>query len=334
MMDEPLDAEHLPVLVDEALRYLAPERGGLYVDATVGLGGHAEALLDAAGARLLGIDRDPEALERAAARLARFGSRVRLLQGRFGELRRLLAEGEGPEARPAGVLADLGLSSLQLDTPGRGFSFRFDAPLDMRMGPGGETAGEIVNRYPEADLTRIFKEYGEERQARRVARAVVEAREEAPIETTGRLRDVILEVKGLGAAGPGGPRREGRVDPATRVFQALRIEVNRELAELERFLDEAARLLGGDGRLVVISYHSLEDRIVKNTFRDLARGEIDEVTGRPRAESRILEVLTKKPVRPSADEVARNRRARSGRLRAAARRAAPDREHRRRPPEP
>jgi 16S rRNA (cytosine1402-N4)-methyltransferase len=325
-MDEPLDAEHLPVLVEEALRYLAPERGGLYVDATVGLGGHAEALLEAAeGARLLGIDRDPEALELSRARLARFGPRVRLVQGRFSELRPLLAEAEGPEARPAGVLADLGLSSLQLDTPGRGFSFRFDASLDMRMGPGGETAGEIVNRYPEADLARIFKEYGEERQARRVARAIVEARLEAPIDTTGRLRDVILEVKGLGGgAAPGGPRREGRVDPATRVFQALRIEVNRELAELERFLDEAARLLDGEGRLVVISYHSLEDRIVKNVFRDLARGEIDEVTGRPRAESRILEVLTKKPVRPSADEVARNRRARSGRLRAAARRALPD----------
>ncbi|HEX6200051.1 MAG TPA: 16S rRNA (cytosine(1402)-N(4))-methyltransferase RsmH [Thermoanaerobaculia bacterium] len=321
-----MDADHLPVLVDETLRYLAPERGGLYVDATVGLGGHAEALLEAAeGARLLGIDRDPEALRRAGTRLARFGPRVRLVQGRFSELRRLLAEAEGPEARPAGVLADLGLSSLQLDTPGRGFSFRFDAPLDMRMGPGGETAGEIVNRYPEADLARIFKEYGEERQARRVARAVVEARLEAPIDTTGRLRDVILEVKGLGGGtAPGGWRREGRVDPATRVFQALRIEVNRELAELERFLDETARLLDGEGRLVVISYHSLEDRIVKNVFRDLARGEIDEVTGRPRAESRILEVLTRKPVRPSADEVARNPRARSGRLRAAARRALPD----------
>lgn len=337
-MDEPLDADHLPVLVEEVLRYLAPERGGLYVDATVGLGGHAEALLEAAeGARLLGIDRDPEALVRARARLGRFGSRVRFAQGRFSELRRLLAEAEGPEARPAGVLADLGLSSLQLDTPGRGFSFRFDAPLDMRMGPGGETAGDIVNRYPEADLTRIFREYGEERQARRVARALVEAREDAPIDTTSRLREVILESKGMTPGGPGGARREGRVDPATRVFQALRIEVNRELAELERFLDEAARLLGDDGRLVVISYHSLEDRIVKNTFRDLARGEIDEVTGRPRAESRILEVLTKKPVRPSPEEVARNPRSRSGRLRAAARRALPslqDLPDRGRSPEP
>lgn len=324
-MDEPLDADHLPVLVEEILRYLAPERGGLYVDATVGLGGHAEAILEAAeGARVLGIDRDPEALARARARLGRFGPRVRFARERFSELGRLVAEAEGPAARPAGVLADLGLSSLQLDTPSRGFSFRFDAPLDMRMGPGGETAGEIVNRYPEADLVRIFKEYGEERQARRIARAVAEAREEAPIDTTGRLREVILEAKGRAPGGPGGARREGRVDPATRVFQALRIEVNRELAELERFLDEAARLLGGDGRLVVISYHSLEDRIVKHTFRDLARGEIDEVTGRPRAESRILEVLTKKPIRPSAEEVARNPRSRSGRLRAAARRALPD----------
>ncbi len=321
-MKGPLDDEHVPVLVEEVLRYLAPERGGLFVDATVGLGGHAEALLEAsAEARLLGIDRDPEALERARGRLARFGSRVRLVQGAFSELRRLLAEVEGAETRAAGILADLGVSSLQLDTPERGFSFRFDAPLDMRMGPGGETAGEIVNRYPEADLTRIFREYGEERQARRVARALVEARAEAPVDTTGRLREVVLEAKGLGSRGPGGGRREGRVDPVTRVFQALRIEVNRELAELERFLDEAARLLDVDGRLVVISYHSLEDRIVKNTFRDLARGEIDEVTGRPRAESRILDVLTKKPVRPGVEEVARNPRSRSGRLRAAARRA-------------
>jgi 16S rRNA (cytosine1402-N4)-methyltransferase len=220
-------------------------------------------------------------------------------------------------ARPAGILADLGVSSLQLDTPERGFSFRFDAPLDMRMGSSGPTAGEIVNRYPEADLTRIFREYGEERQARRIARALATARTEAPIETTRRLREVILGAKGME---PAGARREGRVDPATRVFQALRIEVNRELAELERFVDEAARLLAIDGRVVVISYHSLEDRIVKHSLRDLARGEIDEVTGRPRAESRILEVLTKKPVRPSPAEIAANPRARSARLRAAVRR--------------
>jgi 16S rRNA (cytosine1402-N4)-methyltransferase len=320
-LDEPLDAEHTPVLVEEALRYLAPERGGVFVDCTLGLGGHAEALLEACEtARLVGIDRDPRALERAARRLARFGDRVRLVAGAFSEIRELLAGVAGRQARVAGILADLGVSSLQLDTPGRGFSFRFDAPLDMRMGPDGPTAADVVNEYGEADLARIFKDYGEERQARRIARALAKARTEEPIETTRRLRDLILAAKGIGPGGGG--RREGRVDPATRVFQALRIEVNRELAELQRFLDEAATLLEEDGRLVVISYHSLEDRIVKNTLRDLARGEIDEVTGRPRAESRILEVLTKKPVRPSDAEVDANPRARSGRLRAARRRAA------------
>lgn len=319
-LDEPLDAEHTPVLVAEAIRYLAPERGGLFVDATVGLGGHAEAVLEAAeDVRLVGIDRDPRALELAGRRLERFGERVRLVAGPFSELRRLLAAGEARDPGFAGVLADLGVSSLQLDTPDRGFSFRFDAPLDMRMGPGGPTAADVVNEYGEADLARIFKEYGEEWQGRRIARALVRAREEAPVETTGRLRELILGAKGMSRGGGG--RREGRVDPATRVFQALRIEVNRELAELERFLNEAAGLLEEDGRLVVISYHSLEDRIVKNTLRDLARGEVDQVTGRPQAESRILDVLTKKPIRPSEAEVEVNPRSRSGRLRAARRRA-------------
>lgn len=325
------DADHVPVLVEETLRYLLPDRPfrgeGLFVDATLGLGGHAEALLEAAPrARLLGIDRDPEALARSRERLARFGERVRLAEGGFAEVADHLErarrsgwlgdKGLGEEGRRVvGIYADLGVSSLQLDTAGRGFSFRFDAPLDMRMGRRGPTAAEIVNSYPEADLARIFREYGEERQARRIARALVATREERPVETTGALRRIILDAKG------GGARREGRVDPATRVFQALRIEVNRELAELERFLDEAVRLLELDGRLVVISYHSLEDRIVKNTLRNLARGEIDQVTGRPRAESRVIEVLTKKPVTPSEDEVERNPRSRSAKLRAARRRA-------------
>jgi len=322
------DADHVPVLVEETLRYLLPERpfrgAGLFVDATLGLGGHAEALLEAApAARLLGIDRDPDALAQSRDRLARFAERVRFAEGSFSEVADHLersgwAGGDGRDRQGRGVVgiyADLGVSSLQLDTSGRGFSFRFDAPLDMRMGRRGPTAAEIVNSYPEADLARIFREYGEERQARRIARALVAAREERPVETTGALRRVILDAKG------GGGRREGRVDPATRVFQALRIEVNRELAELERFLEEAIRLLDTDGRLVVISYHSLEDRIVKNTLRNLARGEIDQVTGRPRAESRVIEVLTKKPVTPGPDEVARNPRSRSAKLRAARRRA-------------
>ncbi|MGH9362300.1 MAG: 16S rRNA (cytosine(1402)-N(4))-methyltransferase RsmH [Thermoanaerobaculia bacterium] len=318
-----MDGQHTPVLVAECLELLAPARGGLFVDATVGLGGHAEALLRAApGASLLGIDRDPEALARAAARLAPFGDRVRLVEGDFHDFAELAAR-ESVE-RIAGFLADLGVSSLQLDTPERGFSFRFDAPLDMRMGRRGETAADLLNRSSEADLEKILREYGEERQARRIARAIVAARDEEAIATTGQLRELIERVKGREPKARRLSRRaavarEGRVDPATRVFQALRIAVNRELAGLGEAIEQAVRLLERGGRLVVISYHSLEDRIVKNTLRDLARGEIDRVTGRPRSETQAIEVLTKKPVRPSEEEVAFNPRARSARLRAARR---------------
>jgi 16S rRNA (cytosine1402-N4)-methyltransferase len=308
-----LDDRHLPVLVAETLAALEPARGGLYVDATVGLGGHAEAILRAAPeARLLGIDRDPDALALAAQRLAGFGDRVRLAAGTFDRLAEILAAAGG-EAEPAGILADLGVSSLQLDRPERGFSFRFEGALDMRMGGSGRTAADIVNQSSEAELADILREYGEEWQARRIARTIVLARREKPIETTADLRAVIDRAKG------GRREREGRVDPATRVFQALRIAVNDELAGLERFLDQAVQLLASEGRLVVISYHSGEDRIVKNKLRDLSRGEADPVTGRPRAESRVLELLTKKPVRPSEDEVAWNPRSRSARLRAARR---------------
>jgi len=309
-----LDDRHLPVLVAEALAALRPERGGLYVDATVGLGGHAEAILEAGpAARVVGIDRDAQALAIAARRLAPFGDRVRLVQGTFDRLAGLVAEAAGEGARAAGILADLGVSSLQLDRPERGFSFRFDGPLDMRMGGSGRTAADLVNQSSEAELEDILREYGEEWQARRIARTLVLARREKPIETTADLRAVIGRAKG------GRHEREGRVDPATRVFQALRIAVNDELAGLEKLLDQAVSLLESDGRLVVISYHSGEDRIVKNRLRDLSRGEADPVTGRPRAESRVLELLTKKPVRPSEDEVAWNPRSRSARLRAARR---------------
>ena len=304
--------QHLPVLVAETRESLAPQRGGLFVDATVGLGGHAEALLEASpGIQLIGLDRDPAALARAAERLARFGSRVRLVPANFHHLEQALA-GLGIRG-VAGVLADLGVSSLQLETAGRGFSFRRDGPLDMRMGMSDVTAADLVNEISEGELERIFREYGEERQARRIARAIARAREEKPIATTGDLKRLIDQVKGPRAA------REERIDPATRVFQALRIEVNQELAGLEGFIETAVSLLETSGRLVVISYHSLEDRIVKNTLRDLARGEIDPVTGRTRSESQLIEVLTKKPVRPSEEEVVFNPRARSARLRAARR---------------
>ncbi|HEY6323512.1 MAG TPA: 16S rRNA (cytosine(1402)-N(4))-methyltransferase RsmH [Thermoanaerobaculia bacterium] len=337
--------EHLPVLLRESLDLLAPERGGLFVDATVGLGGHAAALLERGpAARLVGLDRDPEALRRAGTRLAPFGDRVRLAHGNFHRLEQLLAELGVERGAVAGLLFDLGVSSLQLGTPDRGFSFRLEGPLDMRMGLSELTAADLVHHTAEGDLERIFRDFGEERQARRIARAIVEARVERPIATTAELKRIIDEAKGggrpVGATGttPGGRRgrqgrarrsrgagraaagaRGGHIDPATRVFQALRIAVNDELAGLERSIEQAVSMMASGGRLVVISYHSLEDRIVKNTLRDLAHGAVDPVTGRPRSESQLISVLTRKPVRPSPEEVAWNPRSRSARLRAARR---------------
>ncbi|HVS16742.1 MAG TPA: 16S rRNA (cytosine(1402)-N(4))-methyltransferase RsmH [Thermoanaerobaculia bacterium] len=312
-----MEYDHRPVLLEETLGFLAPERGGLYVDCTVGLGGHAAALLERGpAARLLGIDRDPEALRIAAGKLARFGERAALVEASFDQVDRILAErGIG---RVAGILADLGVSSLQLDSAARGFSFRFDGPLDMRMGPSLErTASDVLLHSTEAELTRILSDYGEERRARRIARALVAAREEGPIDTTGRLREVVHRAVGGARAGAG--RHATRIDSATRTFQALRIEVNQELAGLERFLDSALELLESDGRLVVISYHSLEDRLVKGALRAAATGDVDPVTGRERAETRLIELLTRKPLRPSEAEVEQNPRSRSARLRSARR---------------
>lgn len=303
----------------EALAWLEPERGGRFVDCTVGLGGHAEALLDhGPQSSLLGLDRDPEALFLAGERLRRFGSRVELVPADFGDLGAILDE--RGVAAVDGIFADLGVSSLQLDRAERGFSFKRSGPLDMRMGAGALTAGDVVNGYAEVDLERVLREYGEERDARRIARAIVAARIEAPLETTGELAALVGRVA-RGRRGGAGRRAERgeRIDPATRVFQALRIEVNRELEALRRLMDEAVRRLVPGGRLVLISYHSLEDRIVKHALRAFDRGEVDPVSGRPRAETRLIEVLTRKPVRPSAAEVAANPRARSARLRAARR---------------
>lgn len=283
------------------------------MDCTLGLGGHAAALLEAGPEiRLIGIDRDQQALEMAAERLRPYGDRVHLVQGEFAELTELL-ERDGVQ-KVDGILADLGVSSLQLETASRGFSFRLEGPLDMRMGAGELTAADVVNDYAEGKLEEIFRAYGEERQARRIARAVAESREEKPIESTTQLREIVARAKRYGAK-----YQKRRIDPATRVFQAIRIEVNRELAGLDQLLDQAVRLLRDNGRLVVISYHSLEDRKVKNRLRDLARGEIDQITGRPRSETQVIEVLTKRPLRPGEDELAMNPRARSARLRAARR---------------
>jgi len=304
-----LDARHVPVLLSESVEWLGAARGGLFVDATLGLGGHAEAILAAApGARVLGLDRDPEARALAAARLAPYGDRVEIRAGNFRDIE-LLA---GDRAPFAGVLADLGVSSLQLDSAARGFSFRGEGPLDMRMSDEGPTARDLVNEATEGELETILRDYGEEPEARRVARAVVRARRTQPIDTTRQLAEVVR-----GAKRP--VYGEERIDPATRTFQALRIAVNEELDAIGELLDQAVRLLDTGGRLVVISYHSLEDRIVKNRFRDMARGEVDPVTGRTLGETRILEVLTRKPLRPTEAEVGANPRARSARLRAARR---------------
>ena len=297
----------------ETAAFFSAGRGAV-IDCTVGLGGHSEHLLETyPSLSIIGIDRDPEALEIAGRRLAGFGSRVRLVVGRFADLDAILDDLGIDQV--AGLLADLGVSSLHLDKASRGFSFRREGPLDMRMGGGELTAAEIVNSYPEDDLVRIFREYGEERQARRVARALIRERAQVAIETTHQLRDIVSKAKFRGR--PGGNRR--KIDPSTQVFQALRVEVNEELSQLEELLEKGIRRLQIDGSLVVISYQSLEDRIVKHTLRAAERGDVDPVTGRSLAETQVLEVLTKKPIRPGGEEVSKNPRARSARLRAARR---------------
>ena len=288
---------HQPVLVEEVLRELALRAGAVVLDATVGLGGHAEAMLEASGPAgiLVGLDRDPEALAAAEERLKRFGPRVRLVHGNFGEIGKIV-EGEDVGNLDA-VLFDLGVSSLQLDKGNRGFSFAREGPLDMRMDPAEPaTAESLVNRASLADLMRIIREYGEERWAGRIARAILRER---PFATTTSLAETIRRV-----VPPAG--RHDRIDPATRTFQAIRIAVNRELELLPEGLDQAMVLLKPGGRMAVLAYHSLEDRIVKEKFRAAAR-------------EGVLRLLTRKPVRPTEVEVARNPRSRSARLRAAER---------------
>jgi 16S rRNA (cytosine1402-N4)-methyltransferase len=310
-MDRPI---HVPVLLTEVVAALRPERGGVFVDATLGLGGHAEALLTASpGVRLVGIDRDPEALALARARLSRFGERFVAVEGRYEDLAAIL-DGLGLP-RVGGILADLGVSSLQLDTASRGFSFMTDGPLDMRMGSTGPTAADLVATLEPDELRRIFRDFGEERMAGRIARRIVEAREKAPIVTTGELRRLVTRAIG--------PRREKHKDPATRVFQALRIATNRELVDLERFLDDTVARLALGARVTVLAYHSLEDRIVKRAFARHTAG----CTCPPSfpvcacSSRRVMTLVTRKPIRPSLAEVRDNPRARSARMRVLARMA-------------
>ena len=303
---------HRPVLLIETTALLAPERGGLFVDATLGLGGHSEAILEASPeTRVLGIDRDREALRLASERLARFGARFRAVHANFGDLARVL--NEASEREPSGVLADLGVSSLQFDTPERGFSFRHDAPLDMRMDAGGreETAAELLERLPEEEIARVLYEYGEERRSRRIARWIVERRERGEaLRTTGELADLVARAVGH--------KRGERIHPATRTFQALRIAVNRELEGLGEFVEAAVDLLQPQGRLAVISFHSLEDRIVKRALRRLAGYcECGVRTPVCTCGARCaVEILTRRPVVPGEQELEENPRARSAKLRA------------------
>ena len=307
-------APHRPVLLRETIELLAAARGGLFVDCTVGLGGHSEAILQASStSQVLRIDRDEEALGLARKRLALHGSRFRAVHADFRELTRVLATAKVRQVR--GVLADLGVSSLQLDSPSRGFSFRHDSPLDMRMDvTSGETAAELLGRLSEVELARIIFAYGEERRARRIARWIVRRREGGePIRTTRDLADLVQRAVG--------PERQRRIHPATRTFQALRIAVNSELESLDHFLVQAVDHLEPDGRLAVISFHSLEDRIVKRTLAKLS-GRCQCPPRLPKCicgASESLEVLTKKPITPAEGELEENPRARSARLRGARR---------------
>lgn len=310
----PTTGIHHPVLLRESLEWLRPRPGAVVVDATLGPGGHAQSVLEAVGGgRVVGIDRDPAAVALARRRLGRFGDRLLAVRGDFRELVDLLRD-QGIFSVD-GVLADLGISSAQLDDPSRGFSFRVDGPLDMRMDPAsGPTAAELIATLAEPELRAVLRGYGEERKAGVIARAIVRERGRRPIDSTRHLARVVEAAVGAGA-------RRFRIHPATRTFQAIRIAVNRELDGLEDFVAAAVSVLRPGGRIVVIAFHSLEDRAIKRAFRSLA----NRCTCPPKlpvcacGRENLLRVLTPRPVRPSPEEARDNPRSRSARLRAAER---------------
>lgn len=310
---------HRPVMLEETLAALAPRDGAVYVDATFGGGGYASAILAAAACVVIGVDRDPAACARGRALAAEYAGRLVILHGRFSRLAALL-ESAGFSGVD-GVAFDLGVSSHQIDDPARGFSFRFDGPLDMRMDAGSdatEPAADLVNRLSRDEIARILADYGEERAARRIAAAIVKARATAPIVTTAALAELVRRII---------PQRASdAIDPATRTFQALRIAVNDELAEIEGGLAAAERALNPGGRLSVVSFHSLEDRVVKTFLRDRSGGAPLPSRHQPDAPAGpapTFRLLTRRAAKPGAAELAANPRARSARLRAAERTAAP-----------
>jgi len=300
---------HIPVMLNEVLANLAPRDGGVYLDGTFGGGGYAAAILEQADCTLFAIDRDPEAIERGAGLVARFPGRLHLLHGQFGDMVSLLEQVGVTQLD--GVVLDLGVSSFQIDDPDRGFSFRHDGPLDMRMGKQGTSAADLVNTLPESALADVLYEYGEERASRRIAHAIVAARSEAPIETTGRLAEIIRSVLP--------PDRSGN-HPATRSFQGLRIKVNDELQQIEDALAAAVGLLAPGGKLVVVAFHSLEDRIVKRFMTEAAGRTGSPSRHNPAGlltrETPNFQLLTARALRPGDDEANQNPRSRSARLRA------------------
>lgn len=300
---------HVPVLLDEVLTYLNPRSGGTYIDATVGAGGHTAGILERSGpdGQVLGLDQDPNALDIAAERLSAFGDRVTLVRRNFRYLKDVAEEQNFTIVD--GILLDLGYSSLQIDDMGRGFSFRADAPLDMRLDPDAPTtAADLVNHLPETELADVIYEFGEERHSRKIARAIVEHR---PLTTARELGDLIEDVLG----------RRGRIHPATRTFQALRIAVNDELGALEDVLPQTIDLLRPGGRVAVISFHSLEDRIVKHFFKREAQDCIcpPHILVCECGHTATVDVITRSPVTATEEEVNQNPRARSAKLRVAER---------------
>lgn len=311
-------ARHTPVLLDEAMDALMPIEGGVFIDATYGAGGYAAALLAGEAACVLGVDRDPDAIAEAGPAVAASGGRLKLASGRFGDLDALAAANDA--APVDGVAFDFGVSSMQLDRAERGFSFQADGPLDMRMERAGISAADFVNTADLLELTRVIKRLGEEPRARRIARAIVDRRAETPFERTSELAAAIVAAVGR--------RPDERTHPATRAFQAIRMHVNDELGEIARGLAAAERTLKPGGRLAVVTFHSLEDRIVKR-FLNLRAGRVANASRHEPAalaEERrppSFRLLGRKPTAPSAEEVARNPRARSAKLRAAERLDAP-----------
>jgi 16S rRNA (cytosine1402-N4)-methyltransferase len=309
----PADLRHVPVLGHEAVKMLAPRSGGIYVDATFGAGGYSRAILDVPGTRVIGIDRDRTAIAGGFDLVDRSDGRLTLVEDRFANLAEICA-GEG-FASVDGVVMDVGVSSMQLDEAARGFSFRLDGPLDMRMGREGPTAADVIATATEAELAAIIYAFGEERHSRGVARAIVAARKGPPIATTRALADIVASVVRA---------KPGDIHPATRTFQALRILVNEELDELQSALVAAERVLKAGGRLAVVSFHSLEDRIVKNFLN--ARGKAAQGSRHLPELARLapsFRLLTKRPVMPTDEDIAANPRARSAKLRAAERTEAP-----------